>query len=91
MTQARCRSISLSSTPARVVERAHLWNSARGLAAHWVAVTSLLLITYSSAWASCCGPSEPDPVTEMAAKAAVAGGVIAFVGYRYYKRRSPRG
>jgi len=56
-----------------------------------VAVTSLLLITYSSAWASCCGPSEPDPVTEMAAKAAVAGGVIAFVGYRYYKRRSPRG
>ena len=36
-------------------------------------------------------PSEPDPVSETVAKAIVAGGVIAVVGYRYYKQRSPRG
>jgi len=91
VTKAYCRSMSLSSTPARAGERSHLWNSARGMAAHWVAVTSLLLVTYSSAWASCCGPSEPDPVTEVGTKVLVAGGVIAFVSYHYYKRRSPRG
>lgn len=91
MTKVHCRSISPSSAPAQVVERARPWGSARSLVAHWVAVTSSLLITYSSAWASCCGPSEPDPVTETVGKAIAAGGVIAFVGYRYYKQRNPRG
>ncbi len=90
MTKAHSRPISLPSAPAQVVEPARPWRSARSRVAYWLAAASLLSITYSSAWASCCGPSEPDPVTEMAAKAAVAGGVIAFAGYHYLKHRNPK-
>jgi len=42
----------------------------------------------SVAHASCsCSASPPDPATEMAAKIVVAGGVLAFVGYRYLKQK----
>ena len=61
--------------------------------AYALAAILCLLMTGGSALASCAcsGPSEPDPVTEVGAKVLVAGGVIAFVGYRYYKQRTPRG
>jgi len=38
----------------------------------------------------CSGPSEPDPVGEIAAKVAVAGGILAFVVYRHYRQRDPK-
>ena len=48
---------------------------------------SALLASVAHASCSCGAPSPPDPATEMAAKIVVAGGVLAFVGYRYLKQK----
>jgi hypothetical protein len=52
-----------------------------------------LLMAGSSAFArcACSGPSGPEPAVETGAKLLLAGGVVAFAAYRYYRRRSPRG
>ena len=53
---------------------------------------SIVLAGSSLAQASCAcsGPSEPDPVGEIAAKLAVVGGIIALVAYHRYKQRDPK-
>jgi hypothetical protein len=48
---------------------------------------SALLASVAHASCSCSAPSPPDPATETAAKIVVAGGVLAFVGYRYLKQK----
>ena len=59
-----------------------------GIAAGCALLVGLCVFLASVAHASCsCSASPPDPATEMAAKIVVAGGVPAFVGYRYLKQK----
>jgi len=59
-----------------------------GIAAGCALLVGLCVFLASVAHASCsCSASPPDPATEMAAKIVAAGGVLAFVGYRYLKQK----
>jgi len=49
-----------------------------------------LLPAVAGASCSCGAPALPDPATEIAAKVAVGTGILAYVGYRYFKQRAPR-
>ena len=50
----------------------------------------LIMASFAQAACSCSGPSQPDPATEIGAKAAVVGGIIALAGYHYFKHRNPK-
>ena len=61
----------------------------RALGMRYALLVGLCVFLASVAHASCsCSASPPDPVTEMAAKIVVTGGVAAFVGYRYLQQKA---